>query len=284
MMKNKIDAVFLKTIQPIIDLALAEDIGTGDVTARATIPVDSISKAHLLAKSTGIIAGLQVFEQVLKSVDNKLVFKSLVCDGTAISKGMKLAEINGPTRSLLTAERTALNFLQRMSGIASATKVYVDAIAHTGAFIADTRKTAPGQRILDKYAVRMGGGSNHRFNLSDGVLIKDNHIIALGGVKKAIESARKIIPHTLKIEVEVTTIEMVYEALEAKADIIMLDNMNTEMMTEAVKIINHRALTEASGGVTLATVREIAECGVDLISIGAITHSVIAMDISLEIE
>jgi nicotinate-nucleotide pyrophosphorylase (carboxylating) len=284
MMKNKIDAVFLKTIQPIIDLALAEDIGTGDVTARATIPVDSISKAHLLAKSTGIIAGLQVFEQVLKSVDNKLVFKSLVCDGTAISKGMKLAEINGPTRSLLTAERTALNFLQRMSGIASATKVYVDAIAHTGAFIADTRKTAPGQRILDKYAVRMGGGSNHRFNLSDGVLIKDNHIIALGGVKKAIESARKIIPHTLKIEVEVTTIEMVYEALEATADIIMLDNMNTEMMTEAVKIINHRALTEASGGVTLATVREIAECGVDLISIGAITHSVIAMDISLEIE
>jgi nicotinate-nucleotide pyrophosphorylase (carboxylating) len=284
MMKNKIDAVFSKTIQPIIDLTLAEDIGTGDVTARATIPLDSISKAHLLAKSTGIIAGLQVFEQVLKSVDNKLVFKSLVCDGTAISKGMKLAEINGPTRSLLTAERTALNFLQRMSGIASATKVYVDAIAHTGAFIADTRKTAPGQRILDKYAVRMGGGSNHRFNLSDGVLIKDNHIIALGGVKKAIESARKIIPHTLKIEVEVTTIEMVYEALEATADIIMLDNMNTEMMTEAVKIINHRALTEASGGVTLATVREIAECGVDLISIGAITHSVIAMDISLEIE
>jgi nicotinate-nucleotide pyrophosphorylase (carboxylating) len=260
MMKNKIDAVFSKTIQPIIDLTLAEDIGTGDVTARATIPLDSISKAHLLAKSTGIIAGLQVFEQVLKSVDNKLVFKSLVCDGTAISKGMKLAEINGPTRSLLTAERTALNFLQRMSGIASATKVYVDAIAHTGAFIADTRKTAPGQRILDKYAVRMGGGSNHRFNLSDGVLIKDNHIIALGGVKKAIESARKIIPHTLKIEVEVTTIEMVYEALEATADIIMLDNMNTEMMTEAVKIINHRALTEASGGVTLATVREIAEC------------------------
>lgn len=284
MMKNKIDAVFLKTIQPIIDLSLAEDIGTGDVTARATIPLDSISTAHLLAKSSGIVAGLQVFEQVLKSVDNELVFKSLVCDGTEISKGMKLAEISGPTRSLLTAERTALNFLQRMSGIASATKVYVDAIAHTGAFIADTRKTAPGQRILDKYAVRMGGGSNHRFNLSDGVLIKDNHIIALGGVKKAVESARKVIPHTLKIEVEVTTIEMVYEALEAKADIIMLDNMNTKMMTEAVKIISHRALTEASGGVTLATVREIAECGVDLISIGAITHSVIAMDISLEIE
>ncbi|MEI6521047.1 MAG: carboxylating nicotinate-nucleotide diphosphorylase [bacterium] len=281
---NKIDAVFSKTIQPIIDLALFEDIGTGDVTARSTIPADSTSKAHLLAKTSGVVAGLPVFEQVLKSVDNELVFTSLVCDGTAISKGMKLAEITGLTRSLLTAERTALNFLQRMSGIASATKVYVDAIAHTNAFIADTRKTAPGQRILDKYAVRMGAGSNHRFNLSDGVLIKDNHIAALGGVQKAVESARKVIPHTLKIEVEVTSIEMVNEALEAKADIIMLDNMNTEMMTKAVKIINHRALTEASGGVTLATVREIAECGVDLISIGAITHSVTAMDISLEIE
>ena len=242
-MMNNIDTVFLKTIQPIIDLALQEDIGTGDVTARSTIAVDINCKAHLLAKTSGIVAGLPVFERVIKSVDENLIFTPFVCDGSRIEKGMKLAEITGSVRNLLTAERTALNFLQRMSGIATATKLYVDAIAHTNAFIADTRKTAPGQRILDKYAVRMGGGSNHRFNLSDGVLIKDNHIMALGGIKNAVEFARKVIPHTLKIEVEVTTIDMVYEALEAKADIIMLDNMNTATMKEAVEIINDRAST-----------------------------------------
>jgi len=276
------DPVLLRSAQPLIDLALAEDIGAGDITSLTTIPADSTSDAILLAKADGILAGLPVFAQVMSSVDPRLVVQPLAVEGERVSPGERLAAVSGPTRSLLTAERTALNFLQRMSGIATAAARYVKAVEGTKARIVDTRKTAPGHRVLDKYAVRAGGGANHRFNLSDGVLIKDNHIAAVGGVQAAIESARAGAPHTLKIEVEVVTLEMARQAVEAGADIILLDNMSLEEMQECVALIAGRALTEASGGVTLDRARAMAETGVDLISIGALTHSVQALDISLE--
>lgn len=279
-----LDSVVLQSVQPLIDLALAEDVGTGDITSMTTIPADSTSEAVLMAKAEGILAGLPVFIRVMQTVDLRLVVRPLSLEGQLMTPGEQLAEISGPTRSLLTAERTALNFLQRLSGIATATARYVKAIEGTNARIVDTRKTVPGHRVLDKYAVRAGGGFNHRFNLSDGVLIKDNHIAAVGGVQSAIEAARAVAPHTLKIEVEVENLEMALQAVEARADIIMLDNMTLDEMRACVAAIAGRALTEASGGVTLDRVRAIAETGVDLISVGALTHSVQAMDISLDIE
>ncbi|MHB9133138.1 MAG: carboxylating nicotinate-nucleotide diphosphorylase [Armatimonadota bacterium] len=279
-----LDPAVLRVIQPIIDLALAEDIGTGDITAETTIPADATAHAVLLAKADGVLAGLAIAARVMHTVDPRLEFFPHIDDGRPVSPGERLAEISGPARSLLTAERTALNFLQRLSGIATATARYVQAVAGTRAHIVDTRKTAPGHRVLDKYAVRAGGGSNHRFNLSDGVLIKDNHIAAVGGVTEAIRTARAGAPHTVKIEVEVVTLEMARHAVEAGADIILLDNMSLEEMRACVELIAGRALTEASGGVTLDRVRAIAECGVDLISVGALTHSVQALDISLEVE
>lgn len=278
-----IDAVLLRSVQPLIEMALAEDIGTGDITSMATIPVDAVSAAALIAKEDGILAGLPVFARVMETVDPRLVVHPLSVEGQWLTAGERIAEIAGPTRSLLTAERTALNFLQRMSGIATTTARYVKAVEGTKARIVDTRKTVPGHRVLDKYAVRAGGGMNHRFNLSDGVLIKDNHIAAVGGVEAAITAARAGAPHTLKIEVEVTDREMAFEAVAAGADIVLLDNMSLEEMRACVKLIGGRALTEASGGVTLDRVRAIAECGVDLISCGALTHSVKGLDISLEI-
>jgi nicotinate-nucleotide pyrophosphorylase (carboxylating) len=279
-----LDPATLRVIQPLIDLALAEDLGTGDITSATTIPADAPGRGVLLAKAAGVLAGLPITALVMRTVDPALVFHPLLADGTPISPGERLAEIDGPARSLLTAERTALNFLQRLSGIATATARYVQAIAGTQAHIVDTRKTVPGHRLLDKYAVRAGGGSNHRFNLSDGVLIKDNHIAAVGGVAAAIAAARAGAPHTLKIECEVDTLEMARHAVEAGADIILLDNMSCEEMRACVALIAGRARTEASGNVTLARVRAIAECGVDLISIGALTHSVAALDISLDYE
>ena len=279
-----LDAAMQQAIQPLITLALAEDLGTGDITALATIPADDLSSAVLLAKASGVLAGLPVAALVLRAVDPRLALHPLVQDGLPVSVGERLAEIHGPTRSLLTAERTMLNFLQRLSGIATTTARYVQAVAGTRAHIVDTRKTVPGHRILDKYAVRAGGGRNHRFNLSDGILIKDNHIAAVGGVATAIRHARELAPHTLKIEVEVETLDMVRQAVDAGADIIMFDNMRCDEMRAGVEMIAGRALTEASGGVTLDSVRAIAECGVDLISVGALTHSVQALDISLEVE
>jgi len=273
-----------RNIQPIIELALAEDLGTGDITSATTIPADAQGSAVLLSKANGVLAGLPIAALVMESVDARLVFRSLVTDGSVITHGERLAEIHGPARSLLSAERTALNFLQRMSGIATTTARYVQAIAGTGAIIVDTRKTAPGQRVLDKYAVRAGGGGNHRFNLSDGVLIKDNHIAAVGGIAAAIAAAHAGAPHTLKVECEVESLEMARQAVDAGADIIMLDNMSLEEMRACVALIGGRALTEASGGITFERVRAIAECGVNLISIGALTHSVIALDISLDYE
>ncbi|MHB0938082.1 MAG: carboxylating nicotinate-nucleotide diphosphorylase [Armatimonadota bacterium] len=277
------DPVLLRSVHPLIELALAEDIGTGDITSMTTISVDSVSGAALLAKEDGILAGLPVFARVMEMVDPRLVVHPLSVEGQLLTAGERIAEIAGPTRGLLTAERTALNFLQRMCGIATATARYVKAVEGTKARIVDTRKTVPGHRVLDKYAVRIGGGMNHRFNLSDGVLIKDNHIAAVGGVEAAIDAARAGAPHTLKIEVEVTSREMAFDAVAAGADIVLLDNMTLEEMRACVKLIGGRALTEASGGVTLDRVRAIAECGVDLISSGALTHSVAGLDISLDI-
>jgi len=277
------DPTLLRGVRPLIELALAEDIGTGDVTSLTTIPAEAIADAILLSKAEGILAGLPVFAQVMRLVDPRLAVHPLAVEGQLITPGERLAEVTGPARGLLTAERTALNFLQRMSGIATATARYVKAVEGTSARIVDTRKTAPGHRVLDKYAVRAGGGSNHRFNLSDGVLIKDNHIAAVGGVAAAIAAARAGTPHTLKIEVEVISREMAQEAVDAGADIILLDNMSLDDMRACVKLIAGRALTEASGNVTLDRARAIAETGVDLISIGALTHSVQTLDISLEL-
>lgn len=274
----------LQSVRALIELALAEDLGTGDITAITTIPAGATARGVFIAKASGILAGLPIVAEVMRAVDPTIEFRLLLIDGTPITPGEALAEVSGLARSILTAERTALNFLQRMSGIATTTASYVEAVAGTTAHIVDTRKTAPGHRVLDKYAVRVGGGHNHRFNLSDGVLIKDNHIAAVGGVTEAIRAARENAPHTLKIEVEVTTREMAQHAVDAGADIILLDNMSLDEMRACVQLIAGRASTEASGNVTLERVRAIAECGVDLISVGALTHSVQALDISLEFE
>lgn len=282
MIRNILDPALQRAIIPLINLALAEDMAGGDITSSSTIAVEARSHAILLAKEHGVLAGMSVLALVLREVDPRLHLTTFIPEGSTINPGDKLGEISGPTRSLLAAERTALNFLQRLCGIATLTAQYVAAVAGTSARIVDTRKTIPGHRMLDKYAVRIGGGSNHRFNLSDGVLIKDNHLAAVGGVTPAIKAARQLAPHTVKIECEVATLAMAEEAVTAGADIILLDNMSLEEMRACVKMINHRAITEASGGVTLERVREIAECGVDLISVGALTHSATALDISLD--
>ncbi|MCX8129684.1 MAG: carboxylating nicotinate-nucleotide diphosphorylase [Clostridia bacterium] len=269
-------------IDNMILSALKEDMPLGDITTDNLISADSLSRARLIAKEDGIIAGLDVAERVFKLLDNNTIFKRNYNDGDSVSFGDIIAEIEGNTRAILKAERTSLNLLQRLSGIATKTRQFCERINDLKAAIVDTRKTTPGLRFLEKYAVRAGGGQNHRFCLSDGVLIKDNHIKAAGGIKKAVEMARANVPHTIKIEVETETIEQVKEALEAKADIIMLDNMGLEMMKEAVRLINNRAIVEASGNVSLDTVFDIASTGVDIISVGSLTHSVRAMDISLK--
>jgi nicotinate-nucleotide pyrophosphorylase (carboxylating) len=271
--------------EAIVDLALAEDIGTGDVTTDATVPESAHAEGAIIAKGEGIISGLDVAAFTFRRVNPRVDFSARVVDGTKVEAGTTIAEVSGNARSLLTAERVALNLLQRLSGVATLTASYVEAVAGTKARIVDTRKTTPGLRILEKAAVRDGGGHNHRVGLADGVLIKDNHLAAIGGpdrVAKAIKQARERAPHTLKIEVEVTTLDEVREALATGADIILLDNMDTATMREAVTIVNGQALVEASGGVQLETVRAIAETGVDLISVGALTHSAPALDISLD--
>jgi len=270
-------------IDNIILNALKEDMPMGDITTDSTIPEDACSKAYLIAKETGVIAGLDIAERVFQLLDSSIVFNREVEEGSLVKKGDIILELDGNVRAFLKGERTALNILQRLSGIATKTKEFSDRIKDLPASIVDTRKTAPGLRLLDKYAVKMGGGSNHRFCLSDGVLIKDNHIAASGGINNAVQRAKKSVPHTVKIEVETESMEQVREALESGADIIMLDNMTLEQMTEAVKIINKKALVEASGNVSLDRVRDIALTGVDIISVGELTHSVKALDISMRI-
>lgn len=269
----------------IIDLALAEDVGAGDVTTRAIVPPDDRSLAEFVVKGDGVVSGLGVAGAVFARVDSSVTFTALVADGTPVRPGTSCARVAGASRSLLMAERVALNLLQRLSGVATLTARYVAAVDGTGARIVDTRKTTPGLRQLEKAAVRDGGGANHRFGLGDGVLIKDNHLAAVGGadrVGRAIGLARAGAPHTLRIEVEVTTLAEVEEAIAAGADVILLDNMDVATMTRAVALVGGRALLEASGGITLGTVRAVAETGVDLISVGALTHSAPALDISLE--
>jgi len=271
-------------IKPIIDYALREDIGSGDITTNSIIPIDLQSTATMTAKSTGIIAGISVAEYIFKILDPNITFKTFVQDGQSVNKGELILEITGSYRTLLTGERLALNFMQRMSGIATMTHNCVNELVGTKAQILDTRKTAPGLRLLDKYAVLMGGGTNHRIGLYDMVLLKDNHIKIAGGITNAIAQVKKHTIKSLKIEVETTTIEQVQEALAQGADIIMLDNMSTQMMTQCVKLIGDHAKIEASGNMTIERLKEVAETGVDFISIGALTHSVIAFDISMNIE
>jgi nicotinate-nucleotide pyrophosphorylase (carboxylating) len=278
---NELD---FKALKPVIDFALNEDLGSGDITTNALIPVDLQAKATMVAKSSGVIAGLAVAEYVFKSLDKDIQWKTVFNDGGHVVKGDLILEVSGSYRALLSGERLALNFLQRMSGIATMTDNYKNQLAGSKVKILDTRKTVPGLRLLDKYAVRMGGGTNHRIGLYDMVLIKDNHIKVAGGITKAVAQIKKSIPDGFKIEVETTSIAEVNEALAAGADIIMLDNMDNNTMRECVKIINKQAKVEASGNMTIERLREVAETGVDFISIGALTHSVTALDISMNIE
>jgi len=271
-------------IRDILERAFREDMPLGDITTDYTVPENSVSKAVLTAKQDGVIAGLEICMEAFRMLDPEVKLQPLVKDGDFVKKGDRLLVVEGKSRALLKAERTALNILQRLSGIASETRRYVDKIRGYNAKVVDTRKTTPGLRLLEKYAVRVGGGTNHRFSLSDGVLIKDNHIKAAGGIRQAVEAVRMKIPHTVKIEVETETLEQVQEALDSGADIIMLDNMPPELMKQAVKLINGKALTEASGNVSLDNIEEVAATGVDIISVGAITHSVRAMDISMKFE
>jgi nicotinate-nucleotide pyrophosphorylase (carboxylating) len=268
----------------IIKTALKEDIGFGDITTENTVPEYMTAKGNFIAKDNGIICGINIAKRVFEIMDSEIEFNILINDGSTVKKGDIIAKINGNARSILTGERVALNFLQHLSGIATKTNLLVNELNGTKTKICDTRKTSAGQRVLEKYAVKIGGGVNHRFNLADGVLIKDNHIKASGGIKQAVENARKHIPHTLKIEVETENAEMIKEALLCKADIIMLDNMTLEQMKKAVQLINGRAIIEASGNMGDKALKEIAETGVDLISVGALTHSVKAFDISLKFE
>jgi len=273
-----------RVLENVVRMALQEDIGNGDVTTNSIVPPGTPGTGKLLAKEPGIIAGLDVAEATFRMVDPHLTITRLVKDGDVVAKGQILMEVVGSARSILTGERVALNFLQRMSGIATRTAKFVELVRYYNAKIVDTRKTTPGLRALEKYAVQIGGGRNHRFGLFDAVLIKDNHIEIAGGVKQAIMKARHQIPHTMKVEVEVETLEMIDEALEVKADIIMLDNMTPDLMRDAVEKIAGRALIEASGGVTEETIVDIAKTGVDFISIGALTHAIKSLDISLDIE
>lgn len=274
----------MQQIDAIISNALAEDIHTGDITTQALQLKSGNVSAVLKAKEDLIVCGLNVAARVFSLLDKESVFTSRYADGDFVPSGAVIADVTGDASSLLQGERVALNLLQRMSGVATLTAQYVKAVAGTKVRIVDTRKTTPGLRILEKYAVRVGGGINHRTGLYDGVLIKENHIAATGGIAAAISRARSYIPHTLKIEIETESLADVKEALSAGADIIMLDNMDLETMKEAVILIAGRAIVEASGGVNLATVRYIAETGVDIISVGALTHSAPSMDISLLLE
>jgi len=269
-------------IQETIRRALAEDVGNGDITSELIIDLSARSRAVFRAKESFVLAGMPFVQEVFHQVDPELTLTIKKKEGISVKRGDLLAEAAGRTRSLLMAERTALNILQRVSGIATLTRQFVEAVKGTGVRITDTRKTTPGFRSFEKYGVRIGGGWNHRFGLYDGVLIKDNHIAAAGGIAKAIDRTRRV-HHLLKIEVEVSSLKEVEEALNARADVIMLDNMDITDIRRAVAFVGKRALLEVSGGVSLATVADLAATGVDIISSGALTHSARAVDISMKI-
>lgn len=268
--------------QELIERALQEDLGTGDLSS-AIFPKTAKTHAKIYAKQKGIACGLEVTKQVFKTVDPQLEISIMKEDGEKVERGTVVMEIAGYVGSILSAERTALNFLQHLSGVATATNEAVKECQGLSTRITDTRKTLPGLRMLQKYAVRMGGGQNHRFGLYDAVMLKDNHIAVAGGIRPAVEAARRQIGHMVKIEVECETLRQVEEAVAAGADIIMLDNMDPETMHKAVEIVNGKAMVEASGGIKKGSIRAVAETGVDMISMGAITHSVKAMDFSLDI-
>ncbi len=268
-------------VDEIIKNALHEDIGWGDITAASTIPADRQIEGRFIAKENTVVCGIEVAKRVFYIIDPSVHMELLVPEGQSVSRGDVIAQVSGNARAILTGERVALNFLQRMSGIAARTRDCAAQVKGTRAMITDTRKTTPGLRILEKYAVRTGGGRNHRYNLADGVLIKDNHIKAAGGIREAVEAARSSIPHTMKIEVEVENFAMIEEALACKVEIIMLDNMTVPDMEKAVSLIGGRALVEASGNMGDKDLREVASAGVDIISIGALTHTIRSADISL---
>ncbi len=270
-------------LKHLIHAALEEDLGSGDLTTDAIIDPEVPGKASLIARERLVLAGLPVFKQVFLELNPETEFEEYFNEGDVVQAGETVCRLTGPLAQILKVERTALNFLQRMSGIATLTRQYVEKANSSKAKILDTRKTVPGFRWLDKYAVRTGGGFNHRFGLFDGILIKDNHIAVAGSISTAVGLARKKSPHTLKVEVEVENMEGVEEALKAGADIIMLDNMDLRQMRKAVNMVNGRALVEASGGINLNTIKDVAKTGVDFISVGALTHSPKAADFSLEI-
>jgi nicotinate-nucleotide pyrophosphorylase (carboxylating) len=272
-------------IDPILVRALEEDLGAGDVTSESCVAEDAMARAHGVARRDVIVAGVPIAERVFALVDPKARFSAKAAEGSKATRGTVLWHVEGRARSLLVAERVALNLVQRMTGVATTTRRYVDALPEgSKTRITDTRKTTPGLRLLERYAVRKGGGHNHRNDLGSAVLIKDNHIIAAGGVRQAIERARARAPHTSKIECEVDKLEQLEEALSAGADIVLLDNMDTATVEEAVRRTRGRALLEASGGITLERIPELARAGVDAISIGALTHSAPAADIALDFQ
>jgi nicotinate-nucleotide pyrophosphorylase (carboxylating) len=270
-------------LQKLIETCLAEDIGTGDITTNSIVPPGSRTKGIIHAKEAGVIAGVPVAEAVFRFLSPNINFQPKVQDGERVQPGTVIAEIEGDAGVILTGERLALNFMQRMSGVATRTAGLVEKVKGYNTKLVDTRKTTPGLRLLEKYAVRIGGGFNHRFGLYDAVLIKDNHIQVAGGISRAVALAKHQISHMTKIEVEVETLAGVTEALEAGADIIMLDNMDQSTMQKAVALVNGRALVEASGGINEETIAAVAAVGVDIISVGALTHSVKALDLSLDI-
>ncbi len=272
-------------VHDAVKAALLEDLGrAGDITSQATIPADIDATALFVARKPGVLAGLAFAREAMRLIDPTIRFEAFLKDGDRLSPGARIAEVSGPARGVLTGERVALNFLGRLSGVATATAKFADAIAHTKAHIVCTRKTTPGLRAFEKYAVRCGGGSNHRYGLDDAILIKDNHIAVCGSVAEAIRRAKAFAGHLVKIEVEVDTLDQLREAIPEKPDVVLLDNMNPEQLREAVAFIAGRALSEASGGITPETVAAIAEAGVDLISTGWITHSAPVLDIGLDIE
>ena len=275
-------AVATDTLERIVHSALAEDIGAGDVTTEATVPVDAVGTADLLVKESGVVCGLRAAEATFLALDPEIRFEALARDGDMVEPPAVVARITGSQRAILTGERVALNFVGRLSGIATLTRRYVDAVESTGVAVLDTRKTTPGLRALEKHAVASGGGRNHRFGLDDAILIKDNHLRAAGSIAAAVELVRAA--SDLPIEVECDTLDQVGEAVDAGVGAILLDNMTLDQLREAVALVRRRARLEASGGVTLDTIRAIAETGVDEISVGALTHSARSLDVSLELK
>lgn len=272
-------------IEPVVRAALLEDFGRGgDLTTEATIPAHRAATASLVARDNGVVTGIEVARIAFALVDPSVEFTPQIADGARVEPGTEIARMSGPARALLTAERVALNFISHLSGIASATAAITEAIKHTNASVCCTRKTTPGLRALEKYAVRAGGGMNHRFGLDDAVLIKDNHIAVAGGIKPALTAARERVGHMVKIEIEVDTLDQLREVLEVGADAVLLDNMSPGELREAVQLVNGAAITEASGRISLDQARAVAEAGVDLISSGWLTHSAPILDIGLDIQ